>query len=151
MANKRLLISPLVLAVSVLATSLLVTTPTQAMVTDGMASYYGARFHGRLTASGERFNMHKLTAAHRTLKFGTRVMVTNKANGRSIAVTINDRGPFIKGRSIDLSKSAAEELGMIGRGVAPVKLAVVSGSGSVPSNPEKLSVAQAQQIMVDLF
>ncbi len=146
MINRRLLISPLVLTASLLA-----TTQAHAIATDAIASYYGDRFHGRLTASGERFNMNNLTAAHRTLRFGTQVTVTNKANGRSIAVTINDRGPYIKGRSIDLSKGAAKELGMIGSGVARVQIAVVNGKRSLPSNPEKLSVAQAEQMMIDLF
>ncbi|WP_342450066.1 septal ring lytic transglycosylase RlpA family protein [Thiorhodococcus minor] len=120
-------------------------------MTDAVASYYGKRFHGRLTASGDRFNMHKLTAAHRTLKFGTRVLVTNKSNGRSVEVTINDRGPYIKGRSIDLSKGAAKALGMLGSGVARVELKVLSRRQPVPKRPEKLTVAQAQRLMMDLF
>ncbi|MBK1720828.1 septal ring lytic transglycosylase RlpA family protein [Thiocystis violacea] len=127
-------------------------TEAHAIATDGVASYYGGRFHGRVTASGERFDMHDLTAAHRTLGFGTRVMVTNKSNGRSVEVTINDRGPYVKGRAIDLSKGAAKELGMLGKGVARVELAVVGkASTAVARNPEKLTVAQAQQIMIDLF
>jgi len=91
----------------------------------GIASYYGRRFHGRRTANGERFNMRAMTAAHRTLPFGTRVRVTNPSNGRAVTVRINDRGPFIRGRSIDLSRAAAEKLGMISRGHARVKLEVV--------------------------
>lgn len=91
----------------------------------GVASYYGRRFHGRLTANGERFNMNAMTAAHRTLPFGTRVRVTNPSNGRSVVVRINDRGPFIRGRSIDLSRGAAESIGMISRGHARVRLDII--------------------------
>jgi rare lipoprotein A len=90
------------------------------------ASYYGRRFHGRLTANGERFDMGALTAAHRTLPFGTLVRVTNPRNGRSVTVRINDRGPFIAGREIDLSRAAAEEIGMIRSGHARVQLDVVA-------------------------
>jgi len=92
----------------------------------GVASYYGKRFHGRLTANGERFNMNAMTAAHKTLPFGTRVRVTNPANGRSVTVRINDRGPFIRGRTIDLSRGAASKIGMISRGHARVKLDIVA-------------------------
>ena len=89
----------------------------------GIASVYA--YHGSKTASGERANRHGLTAAHRTLPFGTRVKVTNKRNGRSVVVTINDRGPFIKGRIIDLSRGAAGVIGMTGSGVAPVSVEVL--------------------------
>jgi len=89
---------------------------------DGLASFYGS---GTRTASGERFNPRDLTAAHRTLPFGTRVRVTNLSSGRSVTVRVNDRGPFIPGRVIDVSQAAAEELGMVGRGVTKVKLDVV--------------------------
>ena len=82
----------------------------------GMASWYGPGFHGRLTANGEKFDMHELTAAHKTLPFGTRVLVHNPRTGKEVVVRINDRGPFIKGRVIDLSKAAAKALGMKGRG-----------------------------------
>ena len=92
----------------------------------GVASFYGRRFHGRRTANGERFNMNALTAAHKTLPFGTRVRVTNARNGRSVTVRINDRGPFIRGRTIDLSRAAAREIGMISRGHARVTLEVVA-------------------------
>ena len=82
----------------------------------GVASWYGPGFHGRLTANGERFDMNELTAAHKTLPFGTRVLVHNPRTGKEVVVRINDRGPFIKGRVIDLSKAAAKALGMKGRG-----------------------------------
>jgi rare lipoprotein A len=91
----------------------------------GTASWYGPGFHGRRTASGERFDQHGLTAAHRSLPFGTRVVVTNLANGRSVTVRINDRGPRVRGRTIDLSRAAARRLGMEGRGVARVRLQVL--------------------------
>jgi rare lipoprotein A len=87
------------------------------------ASWYGAEHHGKRTASGEPFDMHALTAAHRTLPFGTRVVVTNLVNGRRVTVRINDRGPFVSGRGIDLSYAAARALRAIGRGVVPVHIA----------------------------
>ncbi|MFI8609945.1 septal ring lytic transglycosylase RlpA family protein [Pseudomonas sp. NPDC077649] len=88
----------------------------------GKASYYGDRHHGRKTASGERFDQHALTAAHRSLPFGTRVRVTNLSNERSVVVRINDRGPFVRGRIIDVSRAAAERLGMLRAGVVPVRV-----------------------------
>lgn len=98
--------------------------PSQAN-TSGQASYYGQKFHGRTTANGERFDMHALTAAHRTLPFGTKVRVTNSHNDQSVVVRINDRGPFVGGRVIDLSRSAANSIGMIRSGVAPVSIEVL--------------------------
>lgn len=80
----------------------------------GVASWYGPGFHGKKTASGERFNKHKLTAAHRSIKLGSRVKVTNLFNQKSVIVLINDRGPFVKGRIIDLSQAAKRELDMEG-------------------------------------
>ncbi len=94
-------------------------------VQEGTASWYGKKFHGRKTACGEKFDMHKLTAAHRTLPFGTKVEVTNLANGKKVVVRINDRGPFKKGRIIDLSYAAAKKIGMITSGVARVRIKVV--------------------------
>jgi len=89
---------------------------------DGKASYYGKAHHGNKTASGERFNQNALTAAHRTLPFGTMVRVTNLNNDRSVVVRINDRGPFARGRIIDVSRKAAESLDMIRSGVVPVRV-----------------------------
>jgi rare lipoprotein A len=86
----------------------------------GKASWYGGRFHGRKTASGERFNKHALTAAHKTLPLGSRVMVTNLKNNSSVIVKINDRGPFVRGRIIDLSQAAAQVIGI--NGVENVKI-----------------------------
>jgi rare lipoprotein A len=91
----------------------------------GLASWYGGKFHGRLTSSGEIFNTNDMTAAHKTLPFGTIVKVTNQDNGKSALVKINDRGPFVEGRIIDLSMAAAERLDMIGQGVARVSLDIV--------------------------
>jgi len=88
----------------------------------GLASFYG---HQSQTASGEKFNPQELTAAHRTLPFGTKVRVTDVATGRSVTVRVNDRGPFVPGRIVDVSSSAAETLGISGRGIAKVKLDVV--------------------------
>lgn len=89
----------------------------------GIASWYGGKFHGRQTANGERYNQNALTAAHRTLPFGTRVRVTNTSNGDSVVVRINDRGPFVGGRVIDLSRAAASSIGI--NGLGRVKLAVL--------------------------
>lgn len=88
----------------------------------GIASFYS---QGNRTASGEKFDPSELTAAHPTLPFGTRLRVTNQHTGRSVTVRVNDRGPYVPGRVVDVSYSAAQELGMVGRGVAPVKLDVV--------------------------
>lgn len=92
----------------------------------GVASFYGRRFHGRLTANGERFDMGAMTAAHKTLPFGSLVRVTNPRNGRSVTVRINDRGPFVRGRHIDLSRAAAQRIGMIGQGHARVELELLA-------------------------
>ncbi|TBW37641.1 septal ring lytic transglycosylase RlpA family protein [Siculibacillus lacustris] len=89
---------------------------------EGMASFYGREHNGGPTASGERFDMHALTAAHRSAAFGSRLKVTNLANGRSVVVRVNDRGPFVRSRIIDVSRSAAEALGFIRSGVTRVRL-----------------------------
>jgi 3D (Asp-Asp-Asp) domain-containing protein len=91
----------------------------------GAASWYGKEFQGRLTASGDIYDQHELTAAHRVLALGSRVRVTNPRNGREVEVVINDRGPFVAGRIIDLSYAAAEELGIIELGTSPVVLEVI--------------------------
>lgn len=88
----------------------------------GIASWYGGKFHGRLTASGERYDMNQLTAAHRSLPFGAMLKITNLANGREVVVKVNDRGPFIRGRVIDLSKEAAERLAFLHAGTAKVRI-----------------------------
>ena len=100
----------------------------------GIASWYGPSFHGKPSASGEPYDMWALTAAHRTLPFGTWVQVTKVETGKTVTVRINDRGPFIKGRIIDLSYAAARELAMIGEGTADVGLTIVSPhNASLPS------------------
>jgi rare lipoprotein A (peptidoglycan hydrolase) len=97
--------------------------PTHSL--QGVASWYGYPHHGRITASGRRFDMHELTAAHRTLPLGTRLRVTNLIGGRSVIVTITDRGPFVKNRVIDLSYAAARQIGMLSSGTAPVQLKIL--------------------------
>ena len=97
----------------------------------GIASWYGADFHGRTTSNREIYNMYDMTAAHQTLPFGTRVLVTNLDNGRTAEVRVNDRGPFVKGRIIDLSYAAARILGLVGPGTAPVRLDILE-NGSQP-------------------
>jgi rare lipoprotein A len=88
----------------------------------GIASFYGSAHQGKRTASGERFDQHDLTAAHRRLPFGTRVKITNLSNDRSVVVRINDRGPHTRNRLVDVSRAAAEQLGMIGNGTAKVRI-----------------------------
>ncbi|MDR6954441.1 rare lipoprotein A [Ancylobacter sp. 3268] len=112
----------IIFAASGNAASANATATKKPTASSGMASYYG---YGGRTANGERHNARALTAAHRSLPFGTKVRVTNTANGRSVVVRINDRGPFIRGRVIDVSTAAAESLGFRQRGVARVDLAVV--------------------------
>ena len=99
--------------------------PAGTSLGSGVASYYGKRFHGRRTASGERFDMHDYTAAHRTLPFGSLVRVTNPGTGKSVTVRINDRGPFSHNRTIDLSRAAAQDIGLIRRGHGTVELALL--------------------------
>ncbi len=107
------------------ALAVVLRTPIQLEATIGKASFYGKKFHGRQTANQERFDQNALTAAHRTLPFGTIVRVTNLENGRSVQVRINDRGPFIDGRIIDLSKKAAKDLHMLTAGVVTVLVEVI--------------------------
>ena len=87
-----------------------------------VASWYGKQFNGKLTASGKRFNMYAMTCAHKTLQFGSKLRVTNPDNNKSVIVTVNDRGPFIRGRDLDLSYGAAKKIGIIKKGVARVKM-----------------------------
>ena len=107
------------------------TKPAQAKVHPGhrqrgIASYYGPRFEGKKTASGEPFDSRKMTAAHRTLPLGTRVRVTDNETGRTVVVRVNDRGPYVPGRAIDLSRGAGRALGMISEGLADVTIEVLS-------------------------
>lgn len=96
----------------------------------GKASWYGDKFHGRLTASGETYNMNANTAAHKTLPFGTIVRVTNTANNKSVDVKINDRGPYVKDRVIDLSHKAFSQIGDVKKGVATVKIEIIDDSNT---------------------
>jgi rare lipoprotein A len=112
------------------AAELVAATPAAPAATPlgtGSASYYADRFHGRRTASGEAFDQAAYTAAHRTLPFGSLVRVTNEATGASVVVRINDRGPFTRGREIDVSRAAAEELGLIRPGHAQVVMELLEG------------------------
>jgi rare lipoprotein A len=98
---------------------------TAVHIASGKASFYADKYHGRTTASGERFDQQAMTAAHRTLPFGTRVKVTHVRNGKSVIVRINDRGPFVKGRIIDLSRAAFSRIGHPAFGVIRVEIEVV--------------------------
>lgn len=93
---------------------------------DGLASYYGKKFHGKKAANGSRYNMHAMTCAHKTLPFGTKVKVTNINNGQEAVVTVTDRGPYVEGRVVDLSHAAAKKIGMIRSGVVPVSIEIMS-------------------------
>jgi rare lipoprotein A len=108
-------------------------------VQEGIASWYGPGFHGKRTSSGERFDQYDFTAAHRTLPLGSWVVVTNKTNGRSIQVYVNDRGPYIQGRVIDLSYAAARAIGMLGPGTVPVRIVVL---GTEPPEPRSVLVGE---------
>ena len=114
----------------------------------GIASWYGPGFQGKATASGEIFNTHDLTAAHKTLPFGTLVEVVNLNNGRKVRVRINDRGPFVRGRIIDLSKAAAERIDLVRTGTAPVKLYRVGSQlpPEVRPGPWTVQVAAFQEL-----
>ena len=109
--------------------------PAAVYVQRGAASWYGPGFHGRKTASGERFNQHSFTAAHRKLPLGTKATVTNLNNGKTVEVEINDRGPYVRGRIIDLSKAAAERLGMKDAGTTLVRLEVTKAQSVEPARP----------------
>lgn len=115
---------PLLMAFS---TPLIAAQPGQVLT--GVASYYHDSLHGNKTASGKIYNKHQLSAAHKTLPLGTRVRVTDPDSDRSVVLEVNDRGPFIKGRLIDLSRRAATELGMIKKGLAKVKVEILSVPG----------------------
>ena len=110
------------------------TTTAKPRVETGQASWYGQQHHGKRTASGEIYDMHDLTAAHRTLPLGTRVLVTNTSTGDAVEVRINDRGPFAEGRIIDLSYAAGRMLGAVGRGVIPVRVQVLALPDGTPAS-----------------
>jgi rare lipoprotein A len=121
--------------------------PSSAAVEHGIASWYGPGFDGHRTASGERYKRNALTAAHRSLPFGTRVLVKNRENGASVIVTINDRGPFARGRVIDLSYQAARELGVSISGTADVELAVLG----TEANPVNIAPETRYTVQVGAF
>jgi rare lipoprotein A len=106
--------------------------PSATGVQTGKASWYGDAHQGKKTASGETYDMHTLTAAHRTLAFGTRVRVTNVDNGRSVVVRVNDRGPFAHGRLIDVSRAAALELGVLSAGLFTVRVEILEDAAAEP-------------------
>lgn len=127
--------------------------PTVVSVGDtfrGTASWYGPNFNGKATSNGERYNMYDMTAAHKTLPMNTIVKVTNRRNGRSTVVRINDRGPFVSNRIIDLSKAAARKINMIGTGTAPVTLEILGfegkGKRSIPTKKELKKSPKTQAI-----
>jgi rare lipoprotein A len=111
---------------------------------EAVASWYGPGFHGKLTASGEKYNMHAMTCAHKTLPFGTKLKLVSRENGESAVVVVNDRGPFVRGRDIDLSRAAAEKLGIIGPGTGRVRVYLIGRDmryarylkGGSPERPE---------------
>lgn len=133
--------APLLIFVSVFLMYVCSSLPNKELssVQTGLASWYGPNFHGKATSSRETYNMYDMTAAHRSLPFGTYVMVTNMNNGKSVKVKINDRGPFVEGRIIDLSFAAAQVLDAVGPGVIPVKIEVLADE-SPPKSAQRYAV-----------
>ena len=136
----------LALILSLLAADVFASAALSVYKSSAVASYYADKYHGRKTSNGEVFNMYDLTAAHKTLPFNTKVKVTNLSNGKSVIVRINDRGPFVKGREIDLSKAAAVKIGMIKSGTAKVSLEIIGGSGASGQNVSQGQKAGASDI-----
>lgn len=126
------------------------TSREGAIIGSGIASWYGPNFHGKLTANGERYNMNDYTAAHKTLPFNTMVRVDNVENGKSVVVRINDRGPYIDNRIIDLSRKAAQEIDMIGSGTTSVRLMVVR-EGDRPIDQQNISNTETFTIQLAAF
>lgn len=118
---------------------------------NGKASYYADKFHGRLTSNGEVFHQDSLTCAHRTLPFGTLLKVTNKDNGKEVVVRVNDRGPFIGGRIVDLSRCAAKRLGMLKQGVAQVEVKEIQNPDDIDFAPFKFNFFQMYDPMLDKY
>ncbi|HKI51309.1 MAG TPA: septal ring lytic transglycosylase RlpA family protein [Geothermobacteraceae bacterium] len=118
-------------------------------VQEGIASWYGRDFHGKLTSNGETYDMYALTAAHKTLPMGVHVRVTNKSNGRQLVVRVNDRGPFVAGRIIDLSYTAAKRLGVVGPGTAPVRIEALGYQAS--DSVGKITYRQPESYQVGSF
>ena len=139
------------LFILILAGFFLGTAPLFASIykTDVTASYYAEDFHGKKTSNGERFNMNDFTCAHKSLPFNTILKVTNLANGKSCEVRVNDRGPFVLNREIDLSKAAATKLGMIGSGTTKVKLEIVKKGANTKISQQ--TAASAAKIMKKMY
>ena len=114
---------------------LLLLSPAFAQTQTGKASFYADKFEGHPTASGEKYKHSKLTAAHKSLPFGTKIRVTNLANNETVEVVVNDRGPYVEGRIVDLSKSAAEKLGFVNQGLADVRVEVIDAGKGKTSDP----------------
>lgn len=130
-----------------IASGLLLGGLAPATAAEGIASFYGRSEHGGPTASGERFDMRALTAAHRTARLGSHLRVTNLRNGRSVVVRINDRGPFVKGRIIDLSRAAADQLGFVSSGLTRVSIeAVEAGAAETPTRTAAADVETTASI-----
>jgi rare lipoprotein A len=130
--------------------------PVAGYAEEGTASWYGADFHGKSTSCGEIYDMHGMTAAHKTLPLGVWVRVTNRANGRQCVVRVNDRGPFVKGRILDLSYAAAKELGVVGPGTAPVRIEALGyreqdAAGQVAWRQPKSYTVDSYSIQVGSF
>ncbi len=125
---RRILLSGFVFSILLMLSGCTATAKTSTMkggTSVGLASFYGPKWHGRKTANGERLNIHAMTAAHKSLPFGTRVRVTLLSTGKSVVVRINDRGPFVRGRIIDLTDDAARKIGLTKQGVGKVRLEVL--------------------------
>jgi rare lipoprotein A len=117
----------------------------------GIASWYAGEFQGELTANGEIFDTNEISAAHKTLPFGTIVRVTNMENGRHVDVRINDRGPYVEGRIIDLSKAAAEEIDILQQGIAPVSLEILHSPDTPESAYRRIEDAQYLSFQLGAF
>jgi len=116
----------------------------------GIASWYGPNFHGKRTSNGEYYDMYGMTAAHKTLPMNTIVKVTNLLNGKSAVVRINDRGPFVKNRIIDLSYAAAKRLGVVGTGTAPVRLEILGFNGKITTASKKKESVEISNFSVQI-
>lgn len=126
------------------------TTVSIGDTSSGIASWYGRDFHGKRTSNGEYYNMYDMTAAHKTLPMNTMVKVTNLRNSKSAIVRINDRGPFVKTRIIDLSYAAASRLGVVSHGTAPVRLEVIGFNGVIHRNKTKVASVSMSNYLVQI-
>lgn len=129
-----------ILALIIISSQLSLAAPIE----KGLASFYDDSFHGRQTASGEKYDRNLLTAAHKTLPFGTKVKIVNPANNKSVEVVINDRGPYIKGRIIEISKKAAQELDIVKLGVAQVEITVLSAGTTTPETKTETAATETE-------